>query len=125
MALAGGLGTPVEVAQVTDAAAPVPGQSEPPPRLRHQPALDGLRGLAVAVVVAFHLDHLRGGFLGVDLFFVLSGFLITSLLVMDRRRRGGIDLLLSVATSSQMVCSIVVPEGATRSSLGGGAAPVS
>ena len=61
-------------------------------RLVHEPALDGLRGLAVAAVVVFHLGHLRGGFLGVDLFFVLSGFLITSLLVMERRRRGGIDL---------------------------------
>ncbi len=62
------------------------------PRLRHEPALDGLRGLAVAVVVAFHLDHLRGGFLGVDLFFVLSGYLITSLLLVEQRGRGTIDL---------------------------------
>ena len=56
------------------------------------PGLDGLRGLAVAAVVAFHLrpDALPGGFLGVDLFFVLSGFLITSLLVLelDARRDG-------------------------------------
>jgi peptidoglycan/LPS O-acetylase OafA/YrhL len=61
-------------------------------RLVHEPALDGLRGLAVAAVVVFHLGHLRGGFLGVDLFFVLSGFLITSLLLNEHRRRGGIDL---------------------------------
>lgn len=61
-------------------------------RLDHEPALDGLRGLAVAAVVVFHLDHLRGGFLGVDLFFVLSGYLITSLLVVEHRGRGGIDL---------------------------------
>jgi peptidoglycan/LPS O-acetylase OafA/YrhL len=57
-------------------------------RLRHEPVLDGLRGLGVAAVVAFHLGHLRGGFLGVDLFFVLSGYLITSLLVQERARHG-------------------------------------
>ncbi|HEX5945165.1 MAG TPA: acyltransferase family protein [Acidimicrobiales bacterium] len=63
-----------------------------PPRLRHEPGLDGLRGLAVAAVVAFHLGHLRGGFLGVDLFFVLSGYLITSLLLAEQAGTGGIGL---------------------------------
>jgi len=58
----------------------------------HVPALDGLRGVAVAGVVAFHLGYLRGGFLGVDLFFVLSGYLITSLLAMEWVRRGTVDL---------------------------------
>src|SRR6185295_9811693 len=61
-------------------------------RLPHVPALDGLRGLAVAIVVAFHLGHLQGGFLGVDLFFVLSGFLITSLLVAGARAEGRVNL---------------------------------
>jgi peptidoglycan/LPS O-acetylase OafA/YrhL len=60
--------------------------------IAHEPALDGLRGLAVAVVVVFHLDHLKGGFLGVDLFFVLSGFLITSLLLSEHNRRQAVDL---------------------------------
>ncbi|MEA3018480.1 MAG: hypothetical protein QOI47_4, partial [Actinomycetota bacterium] len=60
----------------------------------HQPALDGLRGLAVAGVVAFHAGFgwARGGFLGVSTFFTLSGFLITSLLVTERNRSGRIDL---------------------------------
>ena len=56
------------------------------------PALDGLRGLAVAAVVAFHTGHLRGGWLGVDMFFVLSGFLITGLLLQERTTEGTISL---------------------------------
>jgi peptidoglycan/LPS O-acetylase OafA/YrhL len=64
-------------------------------RLGYQPALDGLRAVAVAAVVAFHLNEtgLRGGFLGVDTFFVLSGFLITTLLVLEWRRTEVIGLL--------------------------------
>ena len=56
------------------------------------PALDGLRGLAVIGVLLFHDDRLIGGFLGVDLFFALSGMLITGLLIDERNRRGAIDL---------------------------------
>ena len=62
------------------------------PRIRYVPGLDGLRGAAVLVVLAFHLGHLRGGYLGVDLFFVLSGFLITSLLLAEGQSRGRIGL---------------------------------
>ena len=79
-----------EIVEVT--AAPVVAV---PDRLQHQPALDGLRGVAVIAVLIWHdaLTHdpngwLRGGFLGVDLFFVLSGFLITSLLLLEHRRTG-------------------------------------
>jgi len=60
----------------------------------YQPALDGIRALAVAAVLAYHADMpwARGGFLGVDAFFVLSGFLITSLLLIEWRQRGSIGL---------------------------------
>ncbi len=62
--------------------------------LSYQPALDGIRALAVAAVLAYHagLPWARGGFLGVDAFFVLSGYLITSLLLLEWRARGAIGL---------------------------------
>lgn len=62
-------------------------------RFANLPALDGLRGLALAGVLAFHADGaLVGGYLGVDLFFVLSGYLITSLLLAEHAATGRIDL---------------------------------
>lgn len=63
------------------------------PRRAHIGALDGLRGLAVAAVLLFHAGQMRGGFLGVDLFFVLSGFLITGLLLEDLGRGGRLGLM--------------------------------
>jgi peptidoglycan/LPS O-acetylase OafA/YrhL len=60
-------------------------------RLGYVPALDGLRGIAIAVVVAYHaFGYPFGGWLGVDLFFVLSGFLITTLLLEERAETGAI-----------------------------------
>jgi peptidoglycan/LPS O-acetylase OafA/YrhL len=61
--------------------------------LGYLPALDGIRGLSVLAVVAFHLGRFPGGYLGVDAFFVLSGFLITSLLLVEHERGSGIDLV--------------------------------
>jgi peptidoglycan/LPS O-acetylase OafA/YrhL len=58
----------------------------------YRPHLDGLRAVAVYLVVAFHAgwDRFSGGFVGVDVFFVLSGFLVTRLLVADVVRVGGV-----------------------------------
>ena len=62
--------------------------------LAYAPALDGVRALAVAAVLAFHSGYgwASGGFLGVSLFFTLSGYLITSLLLVERARRGSVSL---------------------------------
>lgn len=68
--------------------------------LGHRPELDGLRGVSILLVLLLHLRlfettgvfGLPGGFLGVDIFFVLSGFLITSLLVQEFDRTGSISL---------------------------------
>ena len=66
----------------------------PSPRLRYEPALDGLRGFAVLAVIGYHaqVGWLRGGLVGVDVFFVLSGYLITALLIAERSKTGRIGL---------------------------------
>ena len=70
------------------------GNGEQPGRRPGIRALDGVRALAVALVLADHggIPGMTGGFLGVDVFFVLSGFLITSLLLDELGRTGRIDL---------------------------------
>ena len=62
--------------------------------IQHIPAIDGLRAIAVAAVVFYHLGFpwIPGGFLGVDLFFVISGYVITRLLLDSIERSGGLDL---------------------------------
>src|SRR5437763_6444404 len=73
---------------------PTPLRARPSGSQRYMPALDGLRAFAVAAVIAYHLNltGAGGGYLGVDIFFVLSGFLITGLLVEERGRTGRIAL---------------------------------
>jgi peptidoglycan/LPS O-acetylase OafA/YrhL len=73
-------------------------QGREPRALGYQPALDGLRAVAVLAVLVYHgrgdldprIEH--GGFLGVDIFFVLSGYLITTLLIAEHERSGRIHL---------------------------------
>jgi peptidoglycan/LPS O-acetylase OafA/YrhL len=64
------------------------------PTVPYIPGLDGLRALAVIAVIVYHADSrwLGGGFLGVEVFFVISGYLITLLLVAERERTGSISL---------------------------------
>jgi len=63
-------------------------------RVPQMPGLDGLRAIAVVAVMVYHADPgwLHGGFLGVEVFFVISGYLITLLLIAEHERSGRIDL---------------------------------
>ncbi|MBO0691199.1 MAG: acyltransferase, partial [Candidatus Dormibacteraeota bacterium] len=75
------------------------GRLSSPARPRHRslsylPGVEGLRAVAVLAVLVYHANAgaLPGGFLGVDVFFVISGFLITSLLLAEHERTGRLDL---------------------------------
>ena len=72
-----------------------PSRTAGAPRLPYMPGVDGLRAVAVAAVVTYHIgaSWLPGGFLGVNIFLVISGYLITSLLLAERRATGTIDLV--------------------------------
>jgi peptidoglycan/LPS O-acetylase OafA/YrhL len=61
-------------------------------KLGHSPVLDGLRGIAIVLVMLTHTSVLPNGYVGVDLFFALSGFLITTLLYEEWDRAGTISL---------------------------------
>jgi peptidoglycan/LPS O-acetylase OafA/YrhL len=79
---------------------PAPPASDRGTTLRYLPGLDGLRGISVLAVMVFHhyfifgaeRGWMPGGFLGVEVFFVVSGYLITSLLLAERRETGEISL---------------------------------
>src|SRR5215210_1594488 len=85
----GGRGTIQRVLRVSEVGRTVGGV-----RLPYLPGLDGLRALAVLAVLLYHagLAWIPGGFLGVEVFFVISGYLITALLLAEWRVRGRIDL---------------------------------
>src|SRR5215469_10009718 len=96
-------------------------------RLAYLPALDGVRAFAVVAVMMFHggVGHMGGGFMGVDAFFVLSGFLITSLLIGEwrqtltiklggfwaRRARRLLPALLLMLLFVAFFATVVVPKG--------------
>ncbi len=63
-------------------------------KLGNRPELDGIRALAVLAVIAWHIGipYVRAGNIGVDVFFVLSGFLITTLILQEWTRKGSINL---------------------------------
>jgi peptidoglycan/LPS O-acetylase OafA/YrhL len=98
-------------------------QSRP---LGYQPALDGLRAVAVALVIAYHLGYsgVAGGYIGVEVFFVLSGWLVCALLVNEHHRTGGIALahfwlrrarrllpaLATVTVGTVAIASVAQPE---------------
>jgi peptidoglycan/LPS O-acetylase OafA/YrhL len=70
----------------------VPSVAPAPPRFR--PDVDGLRAIAILLVVGYHagVPGLHAGFMGVDVFFVISGFLITTVLVEEMDRTGTVEL---------------------------------
>ena len=108
-------------------------------RVPYLPGLDGLRAIAVVAVMIYHANHawLRGGFLGVEVFFVISGYLITLLLIGEHERTGQVALgqfwmrrarrLLPAvfdddgrAWRSTWRCSTAQPQGRTRGDFLGG-----
>ncbi|MEX0428507.1 SGNH hydrolase domain-containing protein [Nocardioides sp. DS6] len=72
-----------------------PGKPEAPGPRRFRPDIQGLRAIAVLLVVLYHANvpHLTGGYVGVDVFFVISGFLITGQLMREQDETGRISLL--------------------------------
>ncbi|HQA22115.1 MAG TPA: acyltransferase, partial [Rhodoglobus sp.] len=83
----------MSTAQSSDRSATIPSRPEAAVQ-RRLPGLDGLRAIAVIVVIAFHFVPAAapGGYLGVDVFFVISGFLITTLLLRERSRTGRVSV---------------------------------
>src|SRR5262245_44311380 len=94
--------------------------------MKYIPEVDGLRGIAILAVMAFHLGlpGFQYGYLGVDLFFILSGYLITSILLNEQKRNSHVDLrkfyirralrLLPALTALLVVIVITAPLIETR-----------
>jgi peptidoglycan/LPS O-acetylase OafA/YrhL len=97
------------------------------PRPGYVPALDGVRALAVAAVLGFHggVSWLGGGFLGVDAFFVLSGYLITGLLLAEWQRTGSLDLVAFWGRRARRLLPALVVVVATVAAAGPALLPAS
>lgn len=109
----------------TDASQAVGEQSRPPHTAKYRPDIDGLRALAVLAVVIFHFkrEALGNGYLGVDIFFVLSGYLITGIIARElqggifslrrfyerRLRRLAPTLLCVLAVTTAVACLLLLP----------------
>lgn len=107
-----------------------PDLSRPAPDMGYIPGLDGVRALAVIGVLLFHGGNpwLPGGFLGVDVFFVLSGFLISTILLQQLQWRGRIDFgafyrgrarrllpaLIAVLALSAVLVATIARDGASQ-----------
>lgn len=93
--------------------------------LKYRPEIDGLRALAVLAVIFYHAGFLTGGFIGVDIFFVISGYLITSIILREmdenrfslakfyerRARRILPALLLVILVSLPIAWMLILPKG--------------
>jgi peptidoglycan/LPS O-acetylase OafA/YrhL len=81
------------------------GTEEAPAQRKFRPDVEGLRAIAVLLVVLYHahVPGVRGGFVGVDIFFVISGFLITGLLVREHERRSTISILRFYARRARRI----------------------
>jgi peptidoglycan/LPS O-acetylase OafA/YrhL len=88
---------PTQIAPREDHALPPAGEEAgtAPGDRRFRPDVEGLRALAIAAVVLYHagVPHLTGGYVGVDVFFVISGFVITGLLLRERGEENGTSIL--------------------------------
>jgi peptidoglycan/LPS O-acetylase OafA/YrhL len=99
------------VAQVVEARpASVAPTGDPARSGGFRPDIEGMRGVAVLLVVLFHagIGGVAGGFIGVDVFFVISGFLITGLLLREREATGSVDLLRFYARRARRILPAAV-----------------
>lgn len=100
-------------------------------QVKYRPDIDGLRAIAILTVVAYHagVPGVSGGFVGVDVFFVLSGFLITSLLYQELERTGRISIInfyarrvrrllpalaATVLLTAVVACFVLIPDPELR-----------